>query len=219
MRSVSFIVASMLAMGTATAQAQTPGPSDIGLSVAVTAGVAAGSSAGGMFGVDAAYRLNLSWDVFVEGGRMLNTKTSDMENAAATITQYLTAVSGQTVTADLKQPVNYFEAGVRYKLPTTGRVQPYVSIGGGAGKVERNPAFLLNGTDITAQLPAPPYGVQLGGDLSGSETAGLFTVGVGAQIAVSHRMFLTTSYRFGRVFLTAGGLNTNRVQFGVGARF
>jgi opacity protein-like surface antigen len=226
MRRVSLIVAGMLAIGTATAQAQTqaPGSTDIGLSAAFTAGVAAGSAAGGMFGADFAWRLNLSWDVFVEGGRMLNTSTADMQAAANVVAQYLGSVSGQTASSNVKQPVNYFAAGLRYKFPTTGRVQPYVALGAGAGKVERTTSFLVNGSDVTAQLQAPPYGVLLGGDLSGSETAALVTLGVGAQIGIGHQLFgrelfVDGSYRFGRIFLTAGGLNTNRVQFGIGARF
>jgi opacity protein-like surface antigen len=216
MRRVSLIVAGILAIGAATAQAQTPISSDIGLSAAFTTGVTGGP--GGLFGADVVWRLNLSWDLYAEGGRMLNTKTADEDAAAAVIAQYLGAVSGKTASADVKQPVNYFSAGVRYKLPTTGRWQPYVALGGGGGKVRRNISFLVNGNDVTAQL-ATLYGVQLGGDLSGSENAGLFTLGGGAQAGFGRRYFVDASYRYGRIFLTGAGLNTNRVQFGIGARF
>lgn len=219
MRSVSFIVAGMLAIGTASAQAQTPAPgsTDTGLSAAFTTGVTAGS--GGMFGGEIGWRLNLSWDLFVEGGRMLNTSTTEMDAAATVIKQYLESISSKTASFDAKQPVNYFAAGLRYKFPTTGRVQPYVALGGGGGKVERRTAFMVNGADVTAQLQDPPYGVLMGGDLSGSENAALVTFGAGAQVSFGRRLFVDASYRFGRIFLTENGVNTNRAQFGIGARF
>jgi opacity protein-like surface antigen len=219
MRSVSFIVAGLLAVGTATAQAQTPKASEPGLYATFTPGITVGHVVGGVFGGDLGWRLNLSWDLFLEGDRMLNTKTADMDAAANVVSNYLSSVSGKTATSDVKQPVNHFAAGLRYKLPTTGRVQPYIALGAGGAKVQRNSTFSINGTDVTAQLPAPPYGVQLGGDLSGSETAALVTFGVGAQVGVGGPVFVDLSYRFGRIFLTDGGLNTNRVLFGIGAHF
>ena len=217
MRSVSFIVAGVLAIGTATAQAQTQGAT--GPYATFTTGATVGG-AGGMFGTDLGWRLNLSWDVFLEGGRMLNTKMAEMDTAAAVVAQYLAAVSGKTASAaDVRQPANYFSAGIRYKFPTTGRVQPYAALGIGGGKVERRASFLVDGTDVTVQLPGVPYHVVLGGDLSGSEIGTFFAFGGGAQFDLRGRFFADASYRFGRFFLADGGVNTNRLQFGIGARF
>jgi opacity protein-like surface antigen len=139
-------------------------------------------------------------------------------DAAATViaTQFL-ALGGNTVTFETKQPVSYFDVGLRYKFPTSGRIQPYAALGVGGAKVSRQVAFVVNGADVTAQLVG--LGVQLGGDLSGSEGAGLFTLGAGAQVGLRHRLFVDLSYRYARVFLSDGGLNTNRFQIGIGARF
>ena len=41
---------------------------------------------------------------------------------------------------------------------------------------------------------------------------------VGAQVGRG-RVFVDVSYRFARVFLSDAGLNTNRILFGIGARF
>jgi opacity protein-like surface antigen len=211
MRRVSFIAAVILAAGTASAYAQssvTTGPY-----AEFTTGRA---NSGALFGAEAGLRLN-TWDVFFEAGRMRNTKTSEMDAAANVIAQFL-AAGGQGVSVDARQPVTYFDVAARYKWPTTGRIQPYAVVGLGGARVSRNVAFAVNGTDVTAQL-ATTYGVLLGGDLSGSEGAALLTFGGGAQVGLRDRLFLDLSYRYARVFLSAGGLNTNRAQVGIGARF
>jgi opacity protein-like surface antigen len=211
MKRVSFIAALILAVGTAQARAQSSVAT--GPYAEFTTG-GAGSSA--LFGGEGGLRLN-TWDVFFEAGRMLNTKTAEMDAAAALIAQAL-PTGGQGATFQTKQPVSYFDVAVRYKWPTTGRIQPYAAVGVGGAKVSRQVTFAVNGTDITAQLQNA-YGVLLGGDLSGSEGAGLFTFGGGAQIDLRGRWFVDASYRYARVFLSDGGLNTNRVQVGFGARF
>ena len=71
MRTVSLIVAAMLAMGTASAHAQSPAT---GPYAAFDTGFTVGSGVGGLFGGEVGVRLN-TWDAFFEGGRMLNTKT------------------------------------------------------------------------------------------------------------------------------------------------
>jgi opacity protein-like surface antigen len=205
MRRVSFIVAAMLAIGTASAEAQSPvlGP----YAEFTTGGAGSGALLGGEVGVSRS-----SWDFFFEFGRMLNTKTSDMDAAATLIAGAL----GSGVTADAKQPVSYFDVGARYKFPTSGRLQPYAGLGIGGARVSRSVSFALNGNDITDQLTA--LGVQLGGDLSGSGGGALFMLGGGAEIALRSRFFLDLSYRFAHVW-AGDGVNTNRFQVGIGARF
>ena len=144
---------------------------------------------------------------------MMNTGSSAMDDAAAVIAGFL----GAGATYETRQPVNYFDIGARYKFPTSGRVQPYVGLGIGGAKVERITTFAVNGTDVTDQLPA--MGVQLGGDLTGSESGALFMIGGGATVVISGRFFADVSYRYGRVFLSEEGINTNRFQVGIGARF
>jgi opacity protein-like surface antigen len=205
MRRVSFIVAAMLAIGTASAEAQSP---VLGPYAEFTTG-AAGSGAllGGEVGVSRS-----SWDFFFEFGRMLNTRSSDMGTAATVIATAL----GAGYTAEAKQPVTYFDVGARYKFPTSGRVHPYAGLGIGGARVSRSVSFALNGNDITDQLPA--LGVQLGGDLSGSGGGALFMLGGGAEVSLRSRYFLDLSYRFAHVW-AGDGVNTNRFQVGIGARF
>ena len=210
MRRVPFIVAAMLAIGAASAEAQTP---VTGPYAEFTFG---GAGSGALFGGEVGLSRN-SWDFFFEFGRMQNTKAAAMDAAATVIATQFLATGGKVVTFETRQPINYFDIGARYKFPTSGRVQPYAGLGIGAAKVSRSVTFAVSGTDVTAQLPA--MGVQLGGDLSGSENAALFMLGGGAELAIRGRIFADLSYRYGRVFLSGGGINTNRFQFGIGWRF
>jgi opacity protein-like surface antigen len=210
MRRVSFILAAMLAIGTASAEAQTP---VTGPYAEFTTG---GAGSGALFGAEVGYSRS-SWDFFFETGRMLNTKTSAMDDAAEVIATQFLGTGGRVVTFEAKQPITYFDVGARYKFPTSGRVQPYAGLGIGGARVSRSVTFAVAGTDVTDQLAS--LGVLLGGDLSGSEGAALFMLGGGAELALRARYFIDLSYRYGRVFVSSGGINTNRFQFGIGARF
>ena len=208
MRRVSFVVAAMLALGTASA-AQAQGLV-VGPYAEFQSGFTVGSTVGGLFGGEAGFSSN-TFDIYFEGGKMLNTKSSEMDAAAATIAASLGA------TFEASQPTNYFDIGFWYKFPTTGKYQPYAGFGLGSAGVTRETKFFVNGSDITGQLPS--MGVQLGGDLQGSERGFLFTVGGGARIGLTGQLFADVSYRYGHVSVSDGGVNTNRIQFGIGAHF
>jgi opacity protein-like surface antigen len=211
MRRISFIVAATLALGTATvARAQTPA---IGPYAEFQAGFA---NVSGLLGGEAGYSAP-KFDLFFEGGKMFNTKSSTMDDAASTLAAGLQAALGGTVTFEAKQPTNYFNIGFWYKLPVQGRFRPYAGIGLGSAGVTRETKFFKDGTDITGQLAQ--MGVLLGGDLQGSERGFLFTVGGGARFDLTGLLFGDVSYRYGHVSLSAEGVNTNRIQFGVGAHF
>jgi len=210
MRRVSFVVAAMLALGTASA-ARAQGLV-VGPYAEFQSGFTVGSTVGGLFGGEAGFSAN-TFDIYFEGGKMLNTKSSEMDAAAATIAASL----GQGATFEASQPTNYFDIGFWYKFPTTGKYQPYAGIGLGSAGVTRETKFFVNGSDITGQLPS--MGVQLGGDLQGSERGFLFTVGGGARIGLTGQLFADVSYRYGHVSISDGGVNTNRIQFGMGTHF
>ncbi len=200
----------MLAVGTASAaRAQNLA---VGPYAEFQTGLTAGSTVGALFGGEAGISTN-KFDLFFEGGKMLNTKSSTMDTAASTIAASL----GSNVTFDAKQPTNYFDIGIWYKVPATGRVQPYAGIGLGSAGVTRETKFFQNGTDITGQLPQ--MGVVLGGDLQGSERGFLFMLGGGARIGITGAFFADVSYRYGHISLSSESVNTNRIQFGVGAHF
>jgi hypothetical protein len=213
MRRFVFLAAAALALGSAAparAQGLTTGPY-----AAFQTGLTAGSTVGALFGGEAGYSVN-AFDLFFEGGYMTNTKSSDMDAAAQTIADGLTT-PGNTITYEAKQPINYFDVGFWYKLPMRGKFRPYAGFGLGSAGVKRETTYAMNGTDITGQLPA--MGVTLGGDLQGDERAFFFMLGGGARMGFGERFFFDVSYRYGHAALEAGGVDTNRIQFGVGAHF
>ena len=213
MRRVSFLVAAALAVGTAAparAQALRPGPY-----AQFQTGLTAGSTVGALFGGEGGYSAN-SFDLFFEGGYMTNTKSSDMDAAAATIAAGLTT-PGNTVTYEAKQPINYFDLGFWYRPRMYGKWQPYGGIGLGSAGVKRETTYAINGADVTGQLPA--MGVTLGGDLQGEERGFFFMLGGGARIGLGERLFVDVAYRYGHVSLDADSVNTNRIQVGIGTHF
>jgi opacity protein-like surface antigen len=213
MRRISMTLAAVSVCIAGVAQAQTPAAPALSRRYAEFAvGPTFGHRSDVSFGVEGGIPINESFDVFAEGGRMRNVSTSDLDAAAAVVAQYIGG------TGSAKQSVGYFDVGVRYLIPTTFQIEPYVSLGVGAAKVTRSATFAVGGTDVTSQL-LDRFGVQLGGDLSETETKALLAFGLGAHFNVSKRLIGDISYRYGRIFLVGQGLNTNRLSFGVGVRF
>ena len=209
MRCISMTLAAVSLCMASVAQAQT---TELRKYVEFAVGPTFGHKSDVSLGVEGGIPLNQSFDVFVEGGRMRNVATSDLDAAAAVVAQFI----GGTGVA--KQSVGYFDVGIRYLVPTQGQFEPYVSLGVGAAKVSRSATFAVGGTDVTSQL-LDRFGVQLGGDLLEDETKALLTFGLGAHFTVRNNLFGDVSYRYGRIFLAEQGLSTNRLQFGIGYRF
>jgi opacity protein-like surface antigen len=212
------VLAGMLVLGAAAAEAQTPLTKDAGRYAEFTFGATAGHTTGALVGGEFGWPLNLTWDVFFEAGRMFNTKPASMDSSAGVIADYLIAVAG-SASYEAKQPATYLDGGVRYKFPPTGRFDPYIEGALGGAHVARNVTFIVNGASQSSQQLLDNYGVQLGTDLSGTETKPILTFGVGSRFRISNSLFGDVSYRYGRIFLAEAGLNTNRLQFGVGLKF
>lgn len=184
------------------------------VSAAATLGHKSDKAFGGEFGM----RLTPDIDAFVEFGHMGNVGTTDLENRAQVIAENIGATVGSTA-----DKVNFIDFGVRYRVQMVDRWQPYAMLGIGFAHVKPEVTFGLNGNDITGRLP--DFGVQLGNDLSGSLNKALLVIGVGANVTLGTRYFVDLSYRYGRIFAKTGeiendvGINTQRVQAGIGIRF
>jgi opacity protein-like surface antigen len=212
-------------IGPAHAQtARTTGP-DRGyaeLTVAATLGHKSDSSIGG----EAGYSLTDALQLFLEGGRMRNVATTDVDARAMIIGN---AIGANVSTA---QRAAYFDIGAKYRLSEHSRWRPnwlhdrwrpYALLGVGTASVKTTTNFSIGGTDVTSQLDQ--YGVQLGNDLSGTVTKAFLTVGVGTNATLGQRYLLDLSYRYGHIFPRTGeiandqGINTQRLQAGIGIRF
>ena len=209
----------VMAWGARPAHAQTLGATEEAKwSVQVDLAATLGHVSAGSVGGEVDRRLNQTWALFAEVGRMSNVATAALQDRAAIIA---TAIGG---TSNPTQSALYYDVGVRYHLMPEGTWNPYIAVGIGAVQVQTTTSFTVNGAQLTdAQLAAT--GVALGVDLDGSISKPFALLGVGVQVPFKERFLLDGSYRFGRIFPRSGeidgdsGVNTQRVQVGLGVRF
>jgi len=214
----SMLIVLMVACWVGTADAQTAaGAAADGWYAELTAAATLGHRSDASVGGELGYTWTDEWQLVFEVGRMDNVATSALDDRAQIIGRAIGA-SVSTV-----QAATYFDAGLKYRLAPRGTWRPYGMLGLGAARVKNEANFSVNGNDVTNRLDQ--FRVQLGSDLSGSVTKFFLTIGVGANRPFGKRYFVDLSYRYGRIFAKSGaieddtGVNTQRVQGGVGIRF
>ena len=213
MRPSVMLMVGTLALG-GVAQAQPAAPASKGYVEAV-AQSAFGNVTSQSFGAELGFTVAPKVQVFVEAGFVRDTAASDLGASAQIIAGFLSQT--QTgVAFSGKQPVGFGAGGIRYLIPASARFEPYVLAGVGVARVTKEVSFSVAGSDVTGTLPQ--YGVVLGTDLSGSESAAMMTLGVGVAWPWQ-RLVVDLQYRYGRVFASEQGLNVNRAGVGIGFRF
>lgn len=174
-----------------------------------------GHKSSGAFGGEAGMQINKMIAVSLEGGHMMDVGTAELDQKAQTIANSVGA------TASSAYHVNFFDVAVRYTPQMNWKAQTYVMLGYGRAKVTAETALAVNGTTV----PPESLGVQFGNDLNGSLNKGLLVIGGGAMYPLANRYFIDGSYRYGRIFADTGeiendhGINTNRLQVGIGVKF
>jgi opacity protein-like surface antigen len=205
-------VAAALTLGTSAAQAQSPTPApatDGRYSAEFTAAATLGHTSASSFGGELDYRVKEQWVGTFEFGRMRNIANGDLQSRANVIANALQGSANAT------QKATYYDFGVRYRLAPRGMWHPYLAAGIGAATVTTNTSFQA-GNEVT---------VSPGADLQGTVTKPLMVIGGGVTVPFLSRYFADGSYRYGRIFSRSGaiendkGINTQRVQIGVGIRF
>jgi opacity protein-like surface antigen len=207
------VIGLVLGAGAGWAQTKSADP-DGRFSAQFTLAATLGHKSSGAVGGELDYRFNDDWDFFFEGGRMSNVASSALDARAQVIAN---AIGAST---SLVQRAAYFDVGGRYRLMARGRWDPYVMLGFGAASVKTRTNFSINGVDVTnGDL------VVVGTDLAGTLAKPFLTIGAGATMPFKHRYFVDLSYRYGRIFARTSqiendnGVNTQRVQLGVGFKF
>jgi opacity protein-like surface antigen len=170
-----------------------------------------GHVSSGSVGLEAGYRVAQAWQVFVEGGRMSNVATANLDQRAQVIATDL-ASSFST-----SQRAVYFDVGTRYRPPVTfGKLHPYGLLGLGFASVKTSTTF---GPSGNGQI------VSLGNDLSSTLTKLYLTAGVGVTVSLGSRYLIDISYRYGHVYPKDSEINDDtaigiqRLQAGFGVRF
>jgi len=196
-------------------EAQVPTGDESRFYAGLTLGATFGHKSSGSVGFEGGGMLGGPIGIFVEAGHMMNVGTEDLDARA----QKIANAVGATASASYK--VNYFAVGVRVAPDLALRARPYAVLGGGVAGVTAETALAVNGTTV----PPENLGVQFGSDLNGSETKGYFTIGFGVMYPLMTRFFVDGSYRYGHISAKTGviendtGINTNRLQIIIGAKF
>jgi opacity protein-like surface antigen len=212
------IVASVLALvGTARSAASQPA---IGAGSSYIEGVAQsafGTVTSQSFGVEGGVLVAPKLVAFGEFGHVRDASPSEVGMAAQAIAGYLTAQQSASVSYSVHQPVSFGAIGIKYLIPYSDSIQPYVLGGVGLARYTRDVHFTVGGTDVTDRLG--PYGVTLGADLAGSTTRPLITAGGGLAWTVHGPFVVDFQFRYGRVFAEGKGFNVSRAGLGLGVRF
>lgn len=217
------VVVGLAGPGAGVAGAQPPATTPMPMAAAAdrayvefTFGPTFGHKSSSSFGAEGGYWFGDFVGVFAEGGRMRDVATTDIEGKAQTIA----ASFGATTTS--KQPANYGSVGIAVRMLTPGRFTPYALVGFGVARVTNDVRFAVNGRELTP-TELGQAGVSLGGDLSGNYTTSFITLGGGTHVSFAGRWIADVSYRYGRVGKNSdaelNSISTNRIQFGLGAKF
>jgi opacity protein-like surface antigen len=204
-----------LGVGVVSARAQVnPPPSDSRLYVELNFGPTLGHKSDKFIGGEAGWKLTEGLYVIIEGSHMGNVATTDLDDRASIIADFL----GATATTAFR--VNHFAAGLRYNIDVSPLVHPYVLGEVGIAHVKTDVAFSVNGAVID-----PSSTVQIGSDLSGTLNKTIIGFGFGVNVPFATRYFADLGYRYGRIlpktdnFETDTAISTQRVVLGVGVRF
>jgi opacity protein-like surface antigen len=216
MRSCVALAAGMLALA-GVASAQTPASAsapDQGYVEGVIQS-AFGNVTSQSYGAEFGFTVRQNIQVFGEVGKVRDVATASIGAAAQSIAGFLSQTQAN-VAYQVKQPVTFGVAGLKFIVPMEGKLRPYVLAGGGIANVTQDVSFTVGGADVTSSLPS--LGVTLGTDLSGSFTKPMLVVGAGAMWPWQ-RLVVDLQYRFGRIFAEDEGINVNRAGIGIGVRF
>jgi hypothetical protein len=169
------------------------------------------------YGVEVGYTITTGLQVFVEAGRIRDVATADLGPNAQTIAGALTLAQSSSVSYTAKEPVTFGVAGLKYLIPVSSNLEPYVLGGFGVARYTKDVRFLVGGTDVTGSVAQ--YGVVLGSDLSGAFSRPMLSLGLGVTWPAWQRLIVDFQYRFGRIFADSQGINVSRAGVGVGIRF
>jgi len=203
----------LILVATTTASAQTVA-TDRGYVEAV-AQSAFGNVTSQSFGGEVGITVTATLQVFGSFGRIRDVATTEIGTSAQTIALALAQLQPGAVSYSVKEPVTFFVGGVRYRIPTTTMLKPYVLGGLGVASVTKDVKFQIGGSDATSSLS---QFVTLGSDVGGDESKVMFALGGGIVWPAWRQLIVDLQYQFGRIS-TDTPITVNRAGIGVGVRF
>jgi opacity protein-like surface antigen len=198
--------------------AQTRGYANLAGGFAVSSDTTSGDVVG-----EAGVRVAPHLFVFGNLGRFENVQPSAFQPAVDATTATL-ATGGLAVTGTARVPAWYTMGGVRWIVPASTKIAPYVFGGAGLARVTDTATFTyssgtlpgvtpVTGDDVTQQL------VSLGDYVQpAASNAFMLSVGGGVQAPIAPRLVLDVGYRVSRIS-TDTPFNAQSVTFGFGYKF
>jgi opacity protein-like surface antigen len=163
--------------------------------------------------------------VFGNLGQFHNLQPSDAQPAVDSTMATLAGTTGLSVVGTARVPAWYSVGGLRYEVPTRGRVLPYVLGGIGFARLTPNAQFTYSsgtlpdgatpavGDDVTSELVTAGYFTK-----PPATNAFMYSLGAGVEIPVARHWAVDAGYRFSRVAAETP-LNAQGLTFGFGYRF
>jgi opacity protein-like surface antigen len=198
------------------AHAQSAGSSSGDTYVEGVAQSAFGNVTSQSFGIEAGVRIGSDSEVFGEFGRVADVATTEIGAHAQLVANELAQLQSN-VSFSVAEPVRFFAAGIKYGVPTSWTLKPYVLAGFGLATVKQDVAFRVGNSDVTSTLSQ--FGIALGGDLSGSFTRPMVVVGAGAMYPIHGSFFADFQFRYNRIFAPGSAIPIGRAGLGLGFRF
>jgi len=166
-------------------------------------------------GIEVGVRVRRNLDVIGEVAWVQNAATADRTASMRPLVEYLEITQGTSATGSVEAPTRMGAAGLRWVFERNGALRPYVLATAGRASVEHKATFTVGGTDVTDTIGT--YGITLGTDLSGTETA--WTYGGGAGVLyVGNRWYMDAGLRYTNIQLDEP-TNLWRAALGVGFRY
>lgn len=171
---------------------------------------------GGTAGIEAGIRVRPKLDIIGEAGWVQNAVTKDRAASVQPIVSFLELTQGKPASAKVEAPAIFGSAGLRWVFEREGAWRPYVLGTVGVARVKHQTTFALDGVDITGAIES--YGVTVGLDLEGQETALMIGAGTGL-LYVRNRWYADASIRFNSIQLEGSATKLWRAAIGVGFRY
>lgn len=169
------------------------------------------------FGIEGGISIAPKIEIVVDLGMVRDASPKALGTAAQLVAAGLTAVQSGAVSYSVKQPIGFGMIGVRYTIPRSDKLHPYVEATGGMARIKKDVRFTIGGTDVTDNLSK--YNAVLGTDLAGTESKLMFGGGVGVVYDITPSFIFDAGYRFNRVASQPDATTVNRIGAGVGYRF
>jgi opacity protein-like surface antigen len=164
----------------------------------VTFGTAAPSSIlGGAAGANITPNLQVTGEL----GRIQDVVPSEIDDALDLLSTLFFLRTGVPLELDVKAPVFYGMAGLRFNVPTTRGLRPFVDVQAGAGKISFDIDARAAGVNISDQVE----------DQADLESASeiLFGIGGGVALGLTDALGLDLGYRYHRIFTDDPAVNVN----------